>query len=331
VLAKLESTFGVPVVEAYGMTEAAHQMASNPLPPGVRKPGTVGLAAGPEIVVLDAAGAVLAVETVGEIAIRGANVTLGYEANPDANAAAFTNGWFRTGDLGIFDADGYLTIVGRVKEMINRAGEKISPREIDEALLAHPAVAQAVAFSMPDPRLGEDVAAAVVLREGASAGERELREHVGARLASFKVPRRIAIVEAIPEGPTGKLQRIGLAERLGLVGARTHAAEYVEPRTALELTLAGIWRDVLELERVGVRDDFLDVGGDSVLAAQIMARIRRAVGKEISPIVFFEASTVETQARYLESKPDVTSGVEDLLDKLDGLSDEDVKRLLSEG
>lgn len=331
VLAGLETAFGVPVVEAYGMTEAAHQMASNPLPPDVRKPGSVGLPAGPEIVVLDETGATVLAGRVGEVAIRGANVMRAYEANPEANASAFASGWLRTGDLGAFDADGYLTIVGRVKEMINRGGEKISPREVDEALLAHAAVAQAVTFGMPDPRLGEEVAAAVVLREGANVSERELREHVASRLADFKVPRRVAIVEAIPKGPTGKLQRIGLAAQLGLTGADVPAAaEFVAPRTALEAVLAGLWNDVLGLERVGVRDDFLEIGGDSVLAAQILARVRQSLGRDVPLVAFFDASTIEALALYLEDL-DTAVTLEDLLDQVEGLSDGDVRRLLSDG
>jgi acyl-CoA synthetase (AMP-forming)/AMP-acid ligase II len=218
VMAELEAVFGCPVIESYGMTEAAHQMTSNPLPPRPRKPGTVGLPAGPEVVILDPAGRKLPQGEEGEVAIRGPNVTAGYVANPAANAAAFTDGWFRTGDQGRFDPEGYLTITGRLKEMINRGGEKIAPREVDEALLAHPAVAQAVAFALPHDKLGEEVAAAVVLHEGQNASEQELRAFVARRLADFKVPRRILLLPEIPKGATGKPQRIGLAERLGLTG-----------------------------------------------------------------------------------------------------------------
>ena len=217
VLAELEEVFGAPVIEAYAMTEAAHQITSNPLPPRVRKPGSVGLPAGPEVVVLDPEGHLLSPGETGEVAIRGNNVMGGYEKNPEANAAAFSDGWFRTGDQGVFDADGYLRITGRLKEIINRGGEKISPREVDEVLLEHPAIAVAVTFALPHDKLGEEVAAAVVLREGELAGEQELRNFVSARLANFKVPHRIVFVSQIPTGPTGKLQRIGLAHRLGLV------------------------------------------------------------------------------------------------------------------
>ena len=216
VMEELERTFGAPVIEAYGMTEAAHQMASNPLPPRPRKPGTVGVAAGPEVAIMDQQGSLLPADAVGEIVIRGINVTPGYENNPKANAENFTNGWFRTGDQGSMDADGYLTISGRLKEIINRGGEKISPREVDDVLMEHPAVRQVVTFAMPHAKLGEDVAAAVVLREGVGVTERELRDFAATRLADFKVPRKILFLEEIPKGATGKLQRIGLAEKLGI-------------------------------------------------------------------------------------------------------------------
>jgi acyl-CoA synthetase (AMP-forming)/AMP-acid ligase II len=216
VMAQLEETFGAPVVEAYGMTEASHQMASNPLPPRARKPGSVGVAAGPEVAIMDDDGQIMAANCIGEVVIRGANVTGGYANNPKANAEAFTNGWFRTGDQGTIDDEGYLYLTGRLNEIINRGGEKISPREIDEVLLDHPAVMQAVTFAMPHEKLGEEVAAAVVLADGIALAERELRDFCAGRLADFKVPRTVLILDEIPKGATGKIQRIGLAEKLGL-------------------------------------------------------------------------------------------------------------------
>ncbi len=216
VIGDLEVAFGAPLIESYGMTEAAHQMASNPLPPALRKPGTVGVAAGPEIAIMNTAGDLLEAGETGEIVIRGPNVTIGYESNPKANAEAFTNGWFRTGDQGVLDDEGYVSITGRLKEIINRGGEKISPREVDEVLMDHPAVQQVVTFAVPHDKLGEDVAAAVVLREGATVTEKELRAFVAERLVDFKVPRKILMLDEIPKGATGKLQRIGLAQKLGL-------------------------------------------------------------------------------------------------------------------
>ena len=218
VMAELEDRFATPVVEAYAMTEAAHQMTCNPLPPTPRKPGTVGVPAGPDVSVMDAAGNQLAPGEEGEIVVRGANVTPGYENDEAANRRACAGGWFRTGDQGFRDEDGYFTITGRLKEIINRGGEKISPREVDEVLMDHPAVRQAVTFAVPHPKLGEEVAAAVVLREGMDAAPGEVREFAAGRLARFKVPRRVLILDEIPKGPTGKLRRIGLAEQLGLEG-----------------------------------------------------------------------------------------------------------------
>lgn len=222
VMAELEDVFQSPVVEAYGMTEAAHQMACNPLT-GPRKPGSVGKAAGPEVAVMADDGSLLPQGEIGEVVIRGPNVTPGYDNNPEANAKAFTTGWFRTGDQGRIDEDGYLFLTGRLKEQINRGGEKISPLEIDVVLLDHPAVAQAVTFAMPHDKLGEDVAAAVVLREGMDASEHAIRDFASARLAAYKVPRRVLILAEIPKGATGKVQRVGLAAKLGLAGGAERA------------------------------------------------------------------------------------------------------------
>ena len=213
---QLEAAFGCPVIEAYAMTENAHQMTSNQLPPDKRKAGFVGCAAGPKVAIMSPSGKILKAGKEGEIVTRGANVTKGYENNPEANEIAFAHGWFHTGDQGYMDEDGYLKITGRLKEIINRGGEKISPAEIDEALLDHAAVQQALAFAIPHDKLGEDVAAVVVLRDGALATERELREFVNEKLAAFKVPNRIYFLSEIPKGATGKLQRIGLAQKLGL-------------------------------------------------------------------------------------------------------------------
>ena len=202
---QMEARFGVPVLEAYGMTEASHQMSSNPLPPLARHPGSVGVGTGVQIGIMDDGGALLPVGARGEVVIQGPNVIDGYENNPEANLSSFTNGWFRTGDQGTLDEHGYLTLVGRLKEMINRGGEKISPREVDEVLLEHPSVAEAVCFGTPHPAWGEEVAAAVVLRGPAT--EVELIRHCRTQLADFKVPRSIHIVDAIPRTATGKIQR----------------------------------------------------------------------------------------------------------------------------
>jgi acyl-CoA synthetase (AMP-forming)/AMP-acid ligase II len=205
VMHALEAAFGAPVLEAYGMTEAAHQMTSNPLPPAKRKPGSVGCGTDVRIGIMDAAGRICPHGDRGEVVIQGPNVIRGYESNPEANVASFVNGWFRTGDRGYLDADGYLWLIARIKELINRGGEKISPREIDEVLLAHPAVAEAVCFGVPHGTWGEEVAATVVLREPAT--EAELLAYCREHLADYKRPKQIHITEAIPRTATGKIQR----------------------------------------------------------------------------------------------------------------------------
>jgi acyl-CoA synthetase (AMP-forming)/AMP-acid ligase II/aryl carrier-like protein len=305
VMARLEEVFGAPVIEAYGMTEASHQMASNPLPPGVRKPGSVGLPTGIEIAIMNESGELLGAGERGEVVIRGPSVTAGYENNPAANAAAFTNGWFRTGDQGYQDADGYLFLTGRLKEIINRGGEKISPREVDEVLLAHPAVAQALAFAVPDAKLGEEVAAAVVLRPGARATDVELREFAAGHLADFKVPRLVLILDEIPKGPTGKLQRIGLAEKLGLTSTDSKPPAppraFEPPRDETEKMLCRMWEEILGVQPIGIEDDFFRLGGDSILAAQFLKRLREATGFELSMVRLFEAPTISEVARQISA------------------------------
>jgi acyl-CoA synthetase (AMP-forming)/AMP-acid ligase II len=336
VMAELERVFRAPVIEAYGMTEASHQMASNPLPPRVRKAGSVGTAAGPEVAVLDEAGRPLPPGQTGEVAVRGANVTPGYEGNPEANRAAFTRGWFRTGDQGYLDAEGYLFLTGRLKEMINRGGEKVSPREVDEVLLDHPAVAEAVAFAAPDARLGEEVAAAVVLHKNDSATAQDLRRFAADRLADFKVPRHVLILEEIPKGPTGKPQRVGLAQKLGLTAAvrvsPERQAEFSPPRTGLEELLAGIWGAVLGLQRVGIHDHFLELGGDSMLATQVLSRVLAATQAAVPLTSFFETPTVAGLAAAVTRHRAGHAGGEDLareLAELEGISDEEAERLLA--
>jgi acyl-CoA synthetase (AMP-forming)/AMP-acid ligase II len=210
VMHDLEAAFGAPVLEAYGMTEAAHQMSSNPLPPAARLPGSVGCGTDVQISIMDAEGRHLPTGERGEVVIKGPNVVRGYENNPEANASSFVDGWFRTGDQGVLDEHGYLTLTGRLKEMINRGGEKISPREIDEVLLAHPKVAEAVAFGVPHRAWGEEVAAAVTLN--GETTEDELLAYCKERLADFKRPKQIHITTAIPRTATGKIQRRVVAQ-----------------------------------------------------------------------------------------------------------------------
>lgn len=296
VMTALEKRFGVPVIEAYGMTEATHQIATNPLPPNLRKPGSVGRALGVEVAALGMNGQLQPVNTEGEIAIRGETVTSGYEGNTEANASAFVDGWFRTGDAGYVDGDGYITLTGRTKEMINRGGEKVAPREIDEALVEHPAVAQAIAFSVPHPTLGEDVAAAVVLHDGTDVPEAELRGYLLDRLAAFKVPSRFVFVDELPTGATGKPQRIGLAARL----APNLAEAFRPPSTSVETALAQIWQEVLRVDRIGAADNFFMLGGDSLSAARVLARVNRRFGIHLTLRQAFESPKLEDLAIHVE-------------------------------
>ena len=299
VMLALEDIFQSPVIEAYGMTEAAHQMTSNPLPPAPRKPGSVGIAAGPEVAICDEAGQHMPVGAAGEIVIRGANIMPGYANNAAANQSAFTNGWFRTGDQGVLDADGYLTIIGRIKEMLNRGGEKIAPREIDEVFLGHPDVIQAVAFAVPHRTLGEDLAVAVVLRDKATVSAQELRMFAAERLTDYKVPGQVIIVDAIPKGPTGKLQRIGLAEKL----AADLKVVYHPPSNSFETALVDIWARVLppQTELIGIFDNFFRLGGDSLMATQVMSRVQAEFAVNLSLRVLFEDPTIAGLAERIQN------------------------------
>ena len=213
---QLNDIFQTPVIEAYGMNEATHQMASNPLPPAIQKPGLVGMPAGPKICIMNDKNEKLPQGEIGEICIKGDNVTNGYENNPEANKQSFVNDWFRTGDEGFFDEDGYLKISGRLKEIINKGGEKISPLEVDNILMDFPPIDQALCFGYKDKMLGEDIAVAIKLKENKSCTEDDIKSYANEKLAKFKIPKKIFIVEDIPKGATGKLQRIGLAKKFGL-------------------------------------------------------------------------------------------------------------------
>jgi oxalate---CoA ligase len=296
VLRKLESVFCVPVVESYGMTEAAHQICSNPLAPARSKAGSVGPAAGPEVAVMGDSERLLEPGETGEIVIRGPNVTAGYEDSPEANASAFTGPWLRTGDLGYRDHEGYFYITGRIKELINRGGEKIAPREVDEAILGHPDVAQAVTFAAPHPRLGEDVVAAVVLRPGSFVSEDELRRFALGRLAPHKVPSQVVIVRDIPKGPTGKSQRIGLHDVLG----HRLRADYVPPESPFEEVVAAAWSEVLGVPRIGANDNFFTLGGDSLLAMRVISRLNLAFDVELPLETIFRTPTLAGQASEVE-------------------------------
>src|SRR5688572_4073267 len=297
VLAELEEVFRAPVIEGYGMTETCLYATSNPLPPLARKIGSVGVAVGVEVAILDEKGASLPAGQPGEIAVRGANIMTAYENNPDANTEAFIDGWFRTSDCGYLDRDGYLYITGRLKETINRGGEKITPGEVEEALAQHPEVAAAVVFAVPHPTLGEDVAAAVVLRNDSGSSVLDLRRYAAARMAGHKIPGQIVLVDAIPASSTGKIPRARLAQLF----SDRFQAKFVAPRNINELRLAEIWQEVLGVPSISINDNFFALGGDSIKATQVLSRVRQRLDVEVSIQSFFVAPTVAALAQELSA------------------------------
>ncbi len=302
VLEAFEQVFGTPVIEIFGMTETAGLIASNPLPPRVRKPGSTGVAVGAAVAIMGETGELLSANHKGEIVVRGANLTAGYENAPEENARAFAGGWFRTGDEGYLDADGYLFIEGRIKEIINRGGEKVAPREIDEVLLTHPAIAEAATFAVSHASLGEDVAAAIVLKPGATVSKQELLSFASARLAYFKVPRLIHFVDTLPKGPGGKLQRNALAQRLGATVAEAgpEVSSVEVAKTPIAKAIAAMWAKALNLAEVGIHSDFFDLGGDSLKAASVINELQRVWGATVYVTAIFDAPTVSQFESYLQ-------------------------------
>jgi acyl-CoA synthetase (AMP-forming)/AMP-acid ligase II len=303
---ELERIFETPVIDYYGMTEVASSpIACNPLPPCKRKPGSAGLPVTLDVGIMNDGGALLPRGETGQIVVRGQGVLSRYDGNPAATQAAFAGEWFKTGDVGFFDDEGYLFLVGRSREIINRGGEKIAPPEVDEVLLEHPAIAEAATFAAPHPTLGEDVAAAVVLRPQTSATAQEIRQFAGARLAYFKVPRQVVFLQEIPKGPTGKIKRVGLAEKLGIASNIESPPDFAEPRTPLEKLLAGLWHELLELDQVGIHDDFFVLGGDSLLAARLLLGIHEKLNVDVEVSRFFDEPTIAGLAHQIEH---LTSG-----------------------
>jgi acyl-CoA synthetase (AMP-forming)/AMP-acid ligase II len=299
---ELERTFDTSVIEWYGMTETTSSpITCNPLPPRQRKAGSVGVPVGLDVAIMDEEGTLLTRGQTGEVVVRGASVTSGYEGDPMTTKAAFAGDWLKTGDLGFFDADGYLFLVGRIREIINRGGEKVAPQEVDEVLLEHPAVAEAVTFAVPHATLGEDVTSAVVLQSHCAATPKDIRQFAVGRIADFKIPRQVLIVAELPKGPTGKVQRVGLAAKLGLGIGGVMPRTFLAPRTHLEKELARIWATVLQIEQVGIHDDFFALGGDSLLATQVLAQIHTILLLDVEASLLFEAPTVAEIAQHLET------------------------------
>jgi acyl-CoA synthetase (AMP-forming)/AMP-acid ligase II/acyl carrier protein/NRPS condensation-like uncharacterized protein len=305
---RLEGLFGVPVIDTFGMTEAASQIAANPV--GRRKPGSVGQPAGAEIAIMDEDGRRLPAGKRGEIVLRGPTITRGYDNDPAATESAFRDGWFRTGDLGYLDEDGYLFIVGRIKDIINRGGQKVAPSEVEQALLGHPDVVEAAAFSIFHRRLGEDVAAAVVLRADAKVSAHDLRDFARQRLARFKVPALIRFVPEIPKGPAGKIKRAELVAALstGLPSARVErGGKLVAPRSELEWQLANTWTELLELNQIGIDEDVFALGADSITVTQMLSRLRVRFDVDFSFKDIFDAPTVAALAARVESSERISA------------------------
>jgi acyl-CoA synthetase (AMP-forming)/AMP-acid ligase II/acyl carrier protein len=292
----LERILGIRVIEAYGSTETGI-VTGNPRR-GRHKPGTVGKSPFDDVAIMDGDGALLPPGKLGEVVMRGPCVFAGYEQDPEANRRIFRDGWYRTGDLGSMDADGYLSLHGRLDELINRGGEKIAPREVDEVLLDHPAVADAASFPVPHPTLHQELVAAVVLREGASATEAELRRHVAERLVRFKVPRRVLIAPALPKGPTGKVNRRQLADHFKL-GAGLGGTDARANVGGLEQVLLNLWRKALKDDRLGVDDDFFICGGDSLMAVDLLLKIENELKCELSLTTLMESPTVAELAQRI--------------------------------
>jgi acyl-CoA synthetase (AMP-forming)/AMP-acid ligase II len=308
VMVALERCFSAPVIEAYGMTEAAHQIASNPLPPGLRKPGSVGLAAGADVAITNAADELLPCGERGEIVIRGPNVAAGYHAASQVNHSARTRSWFHTGDQGWLDADGYLYITGRLQEMINRGGEKISPLEIDAAIESHPAILAAATFGIFHRTLGEEIVAAVVKEGDAAIRESEIVDQVRQRMGPTRVPRQIYFVDQLPRTESGKLRRSDLPRLLGLDQPRVTSARSLRVEgpgstaSPLEAALVGLWMSVLQVTNVGPDDDFFLLGGDSLLGARLLTSVNSVFGVDLAiHALFAEAATVAGMARAIEA------------------------------
>jgi acyl-CoA synthetase (AMP-forming)/AMP-acid ligase II/acyl carrier protein len=296
-LLELEQLFGLPVITTFGMTEASPLITSTRLPPASRKPGSAGTPCGTEIAIMDDADKPLPLISRGNVAIRGPNIFSGYENDPEANAEAFRGGWFYTGDLGYLDEDGELFLTGRSKDIINRGGEKIAPQEVDEVALSHPAVAEAACFPVPHPSLGEEIAIAVVPCDGASVTLAELKDHIGAVLSPFKVPRHLLLVTEMPRNPVGKILRSALTQAMTGQSRDTAATQSIA--NPLEAAVATLWAEELDLSQVGLDEDFAALGGDSLSSMRLILAVERLTGLRIPDDVMSRIETVREMAALL--------------------------------
>jgi acyl-CoA synthetase (AMP-forming)/AMP-acid ligase II/acyl carrier protein len=325
IAARLEAAFGVPVLEAYGMTEAAHQITSNPLPPLPRVPGSVGLASGHSVAIMDAAGNLLPAREAGEVVIRGANVISAYEDAQETHVPAFTRGWLRTGDQGWLDEQGYLRLTGRFAEIINRGGEKISPREVEDAMLEHEDVLECVVFGVAHATLGEEVTAAVVPVPGSKLDAHALRKWLAGRLSHAKIPNRVAIVDELPKGPSGKIDRTGMAVRL----AMQLGTPFVVPQGDTEEQVASLFADVLGIERIGATDNFFALGGDSLRGTQLLDRLQARFGVNFALATLFRLPTPALIANEIASTvPAAAAALLPLLSRVESLTDAEATTLM---
>lgn len=324
-MGEIEDLFEVPVIQTLGMTEAAPLITTNLLPPHKRKPGSVGKTSGPEIRLVGPDWSDVPRGETGEVMIRGDNVFSGYEDAPEANAHAFRGGWFRTGDTGYFDEDDYLFLTGRLKEMINRGGEKITPQEIDDVLTSHPQIAQAASFSIEHRTLGEDVAAAIVLKIPGAVSEQNVRAFVGEHLAEFKVPRKILILDEMPRDPIGKVNRASLANLAATMQQAEAPAAGTETDT--EQQLAVIWAEELGLKTVGRDDNFFELGGDSLSGVRLVLAVQEAFGRQLPTSVLATHPTLREMAVLLDSDAPEPDGTVEEAGSPDGLSTADIRMM----
>lgn len=322
---RIEDLWGVPVIQGYGITETAGPLSSNPLPPDVQKAESIGRPVGAELRVIDDEGHPLKVGQLGAVMARGPSVFDGYEDAPRSNADAFRDGWFHTGDLGWFDEDGFFFLAGRSKELINRGGEKISPFEVEQALLRLTGVAQAVAYPVDHPTMGEDVHAAVVPAPDSAVSGQFLRSRLFGVIADFKVPACIHVVDRIPVGPGGKVQRLGLRHQIsGGIEAAPAA-----PLTPFQAHIALLFAQTLDQPMSPSNANFLALGGDSLSALRLARTVNETWGLDLSASALLAAPTVVAFAATVQAAIEEADALSSALQAdLDALSDDEVARLL---